>query len=186
MVDRQPDDVRLRQATMADVDAIVSVHTQSRERAYRGHLPDGLLHQYSLGDRLAFWRRRLAGDDPHAVTWLAMVGSELAGLCHAGSPQPGPATDALHIHALYVSPNQQGRGLGRRLLGATTATVAAAGFPRVTLHVYDFNVPAQRFYERLGWERVATVTLAEWEGRAITGYRYELGLVAVPPVAGRP
>ena len=171
---------------MADVEAIVAVHTASRERAYRGHLPGALLDQYSLGDRLAFWRRRLTGDDPHAVTWLAMVGSELAGLCHAGSPQPGPATDALHIHALYVSPNQQGRGLGRQLLGATTATVAAAGFAEATLHVYDFNVPAQRFYERLGWERVATVTLAEWEGRAITGYRYELGLVAVPPVAGRP
>ena len=163
----------LRLATIDDRDALVAVHTASREQAYAGHLPAALLHQYSLDDQRAFWSTRLAGDDPNAMTWVAIIDGDLAGFCHAGSPIGGSTADALHVHSLYVSPDHQGQGLGRVLLERTVMTIAARGFPKATLHVYGFNEPAQRFYEHLGWRRVAPVELLRWEGEPVVGYRYE-------------
>ena len=151
----------------------MAVHAASRELAYAGHLPAALLHQYSLDDQRAFWLKRLAGDDPNAMTWVATVDGQLAGFCHAGSAIPNPSKDALHVHSLYVSPDHQSRGLSRALLERMVMTIAAGGFPMATLHVYGFNEPAQRFYEHLGWRRVATVELLRWEGEPVVGYRYE-------------
>jgi GNAT superfamily N-acetyltransferase len=62
------------------------------------------------------------------------------------------AFDDRQLHALYVLPERQGRGIGDRLL-------AAAG-PVEVLWVLDANARGRRFYERRGWrpdggERVA-------------------------------
>lgn len=57
--------------------------------------------------------------------------------------------DIMWLRKLYVLPDYQGRGLGKALLDA-----AASGFPDVReqrLCVMRHNLPAQRFYARLGF-----------------------------------
>lgn len=176
-----PPGVTLRPASPADLDGIIGVHAVSREAAYRAHLPAGLLARDSLQVRRGRWRERLGGADPTAVTWVAVRDGRIVGFCHASSPSPDPAGDAAHIQSLYLDPAAQGGGIGRELLRATLGSVAALGFRRATLHVYGFNGPAITFYERLGWRRIAELTLLEWDGEPVAGFRYQTRL----PEAGQ-
>jgi ribosomal protein S18 acetylase RimI-like enzyme len=55
---------------------------------------------------------------------------------------------AINLLRLYVLPNRQGEGLGRRLLAAALAAYPAGRLLR--LEVQARNAPAIRFYERMG------------------------------------
>ena len=65
---------------------------------------------------------------------------------------------------MYVEPARRGLGIGRRLLEHIAAIAVARDCGRFEWAVLDWNVGAQRFYERLG----ATV-LPDWRVTRITG-----------------
>jgi len=60
----------------------------------------------------------------------------------------------LELKRIYALTGWQNAGLGRRLMAATVDEAKARGAKRLYLCVYEVNVAAQRFYARLGFERV--------------------------------
>ncbi len=64
------------------------------------------------------------------------------------------AADGLGCYALYVAIDWQGKGLGRRLLGALFSQLQGAGVSDAYLWVLAGN-PARFFYETMGGTRVA-------------------------------
>ncbi len=59
------------------------------------------------------------------------------------------------MQTVAVSPDAQGRGLGRVLLDALVAEAARQGASSVLLEVRADNPSAIRLYERTGFERIA-------------------------------
>jgi ribosomal protein S18 acetylase RimI-like enzyme len=57
------------------------------------------------------------------------------------------------LHDLVVDPGHRGQGIGRRLLDAMIAALAARGAPRVVLSTAERNEAAQRLFERAGFRR---------------------------------
>lgn len=68
-----------------------------------------------------------------------------------------------HTTQIAVRPDYQHRGLGRRLMQATIAAIAAKGFRALTLTVSSANLPAVKLYERLGFRTVRTFSAAVWQ-----------------------
>ena len=68
------------------------------------------------------------------------------------------------VYYLAVQPDQQGLGLGRKLMGAAENWLRQRGAPKIQLMVRADNDAALDFYDRLGFERQNVVTL----GRFIT------------------
>jgi ribosomal protein S18 acetylase RimI-like enzyme len=67
------------------------------------------------------------------------------------------------LHDIVVDPDHRGRGIGRMLLDAALAFLAAHGAPRAVLSTAARNAPAQRLFERAGFRRTMiemTVELA--------------------------
>jgi GNAT superfamily N-acetyltransferase len=84
----------------------------------------------------------------------AEVGGALAGFCwflHQGTLGMGG-----YLKLIAVLDGARGRGAGAALLGAYEREVARASAHGFLL-VSDFNVDAQRFYERHGWTRVGAI-----------------------------
>ena len=66
------------------------------------------------------------------------------------------------IEDLWVVAAFRGRGIGRRLLSAGEARIAAAGHDLGKLRVVAENHAARRFYARCGWSEVETYPHETW------------------------
>ena len=60
-----------------------------------------------------------------------------------------------YVVTLDVGAAYRGQGVARRLMEQAESLVAAAGAGAMDLHVFTGNEGAIRFYERMGYERIA-------------------------------
>jgi ribosomal protein S18 acetylase RimI-like enzyme len=96
-----------------------------------------------------------------------------AGGIPGGYIQYGPDADAAddctgYVAALYVHPDQAGRGIGRRLLDHAVAELSRAGRHRVRLWVFAKNIRAQGLYASAGFRPDgAELTDPRWQTRQI-------------------
>lgn len=74
----------------------------------------------------------------------------------------------LTIIEIFVSPEYQGKGIGKTLLGYITDFAKKEGLEGLMVQTEAENIPAQKLYERMGFNRIEN---KEWEG--IT-YKLEL------------
>ena len=95
--------------------------------------------------------------------------SEVLGYTYAGIEGPdfmalrGPAGA---LYDIVVDPAHRGQGVGRMLLDATLAALAARGAPRVVLSTAERNEPAQRLFARAGFRRTMIEMTRELDGDA--------------------
>ncbi len=65
---------------------------------------------------------------------------------------------SLIVHRLCISPRQQGRGVGRGLMGAVEAWAKAHGYAEIRLDAFSLNPHALRMYAGLGYEKRGEAT----------------------------
>lgn len=88
-------------------------------------------------------QRRLIEEDylPKAETWVA---------CHLGEPVGFISLLDTYIGGIFITPGQQGSGVGRKLIAHALARKGA-----LSLEVYIQNAQAVRFYASLGFREVS-------------------------------
>jgi predicted GNAT family acetyltransferase len=70
----------------------------------------------------------------------------------------GAATDAAcQVQGVWVDPAWRGRGISAAGMAAVVETCRRDIAPTVSLYVNDFNAPARRAYERVGFGEVGTL-----------------------------
>lgn len=87
-----------------------------------------------------------------AAVFVAVDGDRLVGrLSLARDPHPASA----HVAdlGLMVAASHRRRGIGRALLDAAVKWARMVGVNKLELHVFPWNEPAIRLYERYGFER---------------------------------
>jgi GNAT superfamily N-acetyltransferase len=164
--------VRLRRAQAADEAAIARLHADSWRAAYRGILCDDFLADTVVANRRELWSARFSEMD--RKDQLILVGEEhgeVQGFACAfldADPEWGTLLDNLH-----VLPALKGRGLGRQLISAVAENIRRHGLhPMLHLWVYEQNVQARVFYERLGGIVSDCVGEAAPDGSQVNVLRY--------------
>jgi ribosomal protein S18 acetylase RimI-like enzyme len=79
----------------------------------------------------------------------AYVDSRLIGLALI---DPQPWNNSLRVHEFHVAESHRGRGIGRTLMTALFEKGHAANFRIVICETQHTNVPAIRFYRRMGFK----------------------------------
>ncbi len=139
----------IRQAEVDDAARLGRVHVETWRATYRGILPDEYLDALSDIRQAAFWSRVL--DDHDRVGGAHVAEDEDAGVvgfCDSG-PERGGAPGWGEIMAIYILPEWQRQGLGRRLVGASGAHLTAEGLDSLAVWALEDN-PARAFYTALG------------------------------------
>lgn len=149
----------IRPARLTDAEAIGALHVRAWRWAYRGLLPDAVLDGLDPQQRAEQRRRLLAQpSSPLARNWVLERGGAVVGWCATG-PCRDADVHAAHvgeIYALYLEPDEVGRGSGRALLAHAREALQAQGLERIVLWVLQGNTRGRRFYERAGFLLDAT------------------------------
>lgn len=164
-------DILLRPIEPTDAASIAEIHTQSWRTTYRGTLRDAYLDGGLAAERLALWRGRLNPLAPRHIGSIAFAQGDPVGFAwvelHA-DPVWGMLLDNLHVR-----PDLKGHGIGRRLLeSACRRAAAVAPTEGLFLWVYEANVDARTFYERLGAEVLDRVVVDAPGGGQVAEFRY--------------
>jgi ribosomal protein S18 acetylase RimI-like enzyme len=109
--------------------------------------------------------------NPSAQVYVADFAGEIAGLVvfTTNAPLLGG-----YVMTLAVQPAHRNRGIGRQLL-AFAEELVFRDSPNIFLCVSSFNHDAQRFYERLGYQRIGELTDFIIEGAGEILMRKTLG-----------
>jgi GNAT superfamily N-acetyltransferase len=157
---------------VADESAIAQLHADSWRAAYRGILRDDFLDDTVVANRRELWRTRFSELD--RTDQLILVGEEhgeiqaFACAFLDADPEWGTLLDNLH-----VLPGLKGKGLGRQLLSAVAENIRRHGLHSMLhLWVYEQNVQARSFYERLGGIVSDCVGEAAPDGSHVNVLRY--------------
>ena len=141
---RQPKNVTIRPAVLADALSIATVHVRSWQAAYPGLVPQDYLDALTPEIRLPDWQHILAGANPPTRATLVFTVEPDAHIVGFVSYAPNDDGDddpakVAEVQTLYVDPEVQGQGVGDQLLSAALAAAADAGFDQVTLWALHSN-----------------------------------------------
>lgn len=156
--------IRIRRASRHDAAAIGRVHVETWQAAYAGLLPDAMLVAMSDVRQSAWWSQLLR--DPAEARGVFVADDRDTGVVGFGSCGPvrdppeglpegldGRELKVGEVYTLYVEPDFQNLGLGRKLLGALFRQLQADRCDTAVLWMLAEN-PTRFFYEGLGGERV--------------------------------
>lgn len=144
--------IDIRRAEPEDAEAIAAVHDRAWRGAYAGIIPHRALNAM-IGRRGPKWWANAISRSTTVL--LLQVGGVLAGYATVGRSRARDLSQAGEIYELYLSPEFQGIGFGRRLFDAARETLAAHGFDGLVVWVLEENEPARSFYEQIGGQDAA-------------------------------
>lgn len=172
--------ITIRRARPSDAVAIAAVHVAAWRTTYPGILPDAYLARLSVPRQAGHYERAIrAGLGVHVATASGLdLGPEggsprVVGFATSGPARSPGAAETLgegEIETLYVLDDWRDRGIGRRLMRAAAAHLAAAGCSSAFLWVLREN-PSRWFYTRLGG-RPAAEAMITVGGQAVPQTAY--------------
>jgi ribosomal protein S18 acetylase RimI-like enzyme len=149
--------ITIRPARPADARGIACIDVETWRTTYAGVLSTPYLVGLSERRREAGWRSVILRE-PRDVRVAVDPTSAILGFGSCG-PHRSDRSYAGEVFTLYVAPDWQNQGIGRRLLIALFRRLVAAGRHSAILWVLRDN-PARFFYERLGAHQVSRKSLA--------------------------
>lgn len=138
-------------ATCRDVAAIAAVEVDTWRATYAGILEDAVLLRLSVPRQAAMWSFELR----RRRVWLWREEGRVLGFSHGGAQRDRALPCDGEVYTLYVHPDAQGIGIGRRLLAAVFTDLVGQGVRSVLLWVLRDN-PSRFFYERMGGQLMLT------------------------------
>ena len=145
----------IRRARVQDASAIARVHEASWRQAYSGLLPHASLGRMVRRRDPSWWTRAIQ----QSTRVIALdVGGAVAGYATIGPNRVRSLPQAGEVYELYLAPEYQGLGFGRKLFLAARRDLRAAGMRGCLVWVLEDNEPACRFYRNAGGEDIAEGT----------------------------
>jgi ribosomal protein S18 acetylase RimI-like enzyme len=152
--------IKIRRANPNDASEIGRVYVETWQSTYAGILPDMVLAQMSDVRQAAWWARALG--EPGEARGIFVAEDTEMGVVGFGSCGPvrqmpdgldGNEVRVGEVYTLYVEPDFQNQGLGRRLLDAMFRQLHADGYGTAVLWMLAAN-PNRFFYEGMGGRTV--------------------------------
>lgn len=169
--------VRVRDMTVGDCEAVATIRVRGWQYAYAGLMPQTHLDAMSVEEDTAKRRAMLAEGGGRVTHVIAEHEGEVVGWGCYG-PSRDESAGHSELYAIYVLPEQLSLGVGRALMDELTGRAVAAGFRRMLLWVLKENARVRRFYEKAGFAPDGTEEPFDVDGVAVPEVRYARELTA--------
>lgn len=167
----------IRKAEIKDIPAIAKVHVRTWQVHYRGQMPDEYLDNLSVQEKTDKWQKNLASLKSNESVFVLEDLDQILGFCWVGpSRDDKDEDDSGSLYAIYVLPDNQGKGFGSALMKVGLDFLRSQGFIRATLWVLKSNITSIKFYESQGWKFDGAELDDQRDGFVLHEIRYGLDL----------
>jgi ribosomal protein S18 acetylase RimI-like enzyme len=144
--------IEIRRAKPYDAEAVADAHDDAWRTAYQGIIPGAELERLINRRGAAWWDSAIRKGSRIA---LLQFGEKVAGYANYGRNRARSLFYDGEIYELYLCPEFQGLGFGRRLFTAARRDLAQSGLKTLVIWALTDNDPAVGFYKALGGRAVA-------------------------------
>jgi len=144
--------IEVRQARTTDAAAIAEAHDEAWRAAYQGIIPGAELQKLINRRGPSWWDSAIRKGSRISVL---VFGDIVAGYANYGRNRARSLHFDGEIYELYLRPEFQGLGFGRRLFVAARRDLMHSGLRSMVIWALSDNEPATGFYRTLGGRMVA-------------------------------
>ena len=144
--------IEIRRAKPSDARAVAETHDEAWRGAYQGVIPGIELEKLVTRRGPDWWDSAIRKGS--RISILAF-GDKVAGYANYGRNRARSLFYDGEIYELYLCPEFQGLGFGRRLFTAARRDLAQSGLKSLVVWALSDNEPAVGFYKALGGRAVA-------------------------------
>jgi ribosomal protein S18 acetylase RimI-like enzyme len=144
--------IEIRRARAADAKAVAQTHDDAWRNAYQGIIPGAELEKLIARRGPDWWDSAIRKGSRIA---LLQFGDDVAGYANYGRNRARSLFYDGEIYEIYLKPEFQGLGFGRRLFSAARKDLAQSGLKSLVIWALSDNEAAVDFYRALGGRAVA-------------------------------
>ena len=144
--------IEIRRAKPSDAKAVADTHDEAWWAAYQGMIPGLELDKLINRRGPDWWDSAIRKGSRIAI--LAF-GDKVAGYANYGRNRARSLYYDGEIYELYLRPEYQGLGFGRRLFTSARRDLSQSGLKSMVVWALSDNDPAVEFYKSLGGKAVA-------------------------------
>jgi ribosomal protein S18 acetylase RimI-like enzyme len=144
--------IEIRRAKPSDAEAVATTHDEAWRGAYQGIIPAVELEKLINRRGPAWWDCAIRKGSRVAIM---AFGDTIAGYVNYGRNRARSLFYDGEIYELYLRPEFQGLGFGRRLFTAARRDLAQSGMRSLVVWALSDNDSAVEFYRALGGRAVA-------------------------------
>jgi ribosomal protein S18 acetylase RimI-like enzyme len=144
--------IEIRQAKPSDAGAVASTHDEAWRSAYQGIIPSVELEKLISRRGSDWWDSAIRKGSRISILGF---GDKVAGYANYGRNRARSLHYDGEIYELYLRPEFQGLGFGRRLFGAARRDLLQSGMKSLVVWALSDNDPAVEFYRALGGRAIA-------------------------------
>jgi len=144
--------IEIRRAKSSDAGAVAEAHDEAWRGAYQGVIPGIELEKLITRRGPDWWDSAIRKGSRIA---LMAFGDNIVGYANYGRNRARSLFYDGEVYELYLRPEFQGLGFGRRLFAAARRDLAQSGLKTLVVWALSDNEPAVEFYRALGGRAVA-------------------------------
>jgi ribosomal protein S18 acetylase RimI-like enzyme len=144
--------IEIRRAKPSDAEAVADTHDEAWRGSYRGIIPGPELEKMIARRGPAWWDGAIRKGSRVSVL---SFGDKIAGYANYGRNRARSLQYDGEIYELYIRPEFQGLGFGRRLFTSARRDLAQGGLRSLVIWALSENEPAVAFYRALGGRGIA-------------------------------
>ena len=144
--------IEVRPARASDAPAIAATHDEAWRSAYQGIIPGAELEKLINRRGPQWWDSAIRKGSRVSVL---VFGDKVAGYANYGRNRARSLHFEGEIYELYLRPEFQGLGFGRRLFTFAKRDLVQSGLRSMVIWALSDNEPAVEFYRALGGKAVA-------------------------------
>ena len=144
--------IEIRRAKTADASAVAETHDEAWRTAYQGIIPGRELDKLIARRGPEWWDSAIRKGSRIAILGF---GDKVAGYANYGRNRARSLFYEGEIYELYLRPEYQGLGFGRRLFTSARRDLNQSGMKSLVIWALSDNEPAVEFYRALGGKPVA-------------------------------
>src|SRR6476620_1610483 len=144
--------IEIRRARPSDARAVAAAHDEAWRTAYQGIIPGLELERLINRRGAAWWDGSIRKGSRIS---LFVFGDAIAGYANYGRNRARSLNFDGEIYEIYLRPQYQGLGFGRRLFSAARKDLNQSGLKSMVVWALSDNEPAMEFYRALGGRAVA-------------------------------